>query len=99
VIDGDLAMEGPVAEGTDGTEEVVFAIGMQDNHAGLTPLEKFGFLLHPGKASACYGQYSRTRVECPEIGGASDRAGAAASRSTGTEHHQSGAHNYRSAHS
>jgi len=27
------------------TEEVVFAAFMRENHAGLTPLEKFGFIL------------------------------------------------------
>jgi hypothetical protein len=67
-IGSDLAMLGPYAEGNDGTEEVVFALFMGENHAGLAPLEKFGFVLHPGKMSACSGQYSHTRVECPPAG-------------------------------
>jgi hypothetical protein len=61
-------MLGPYAEGNDGTEEVVFALFMGENHAGLTPLEKFGFILHPGKMSACYGMNSHQRVECPPEG-------------------------------
>ena len=59
---------GPYAEGNDGTEEVVFAAFMGENRAGLTPLERFGFVLHPGKMSACYGVYSHQRVECPPEG-------------------------------
>jgi hypothetical protein len=31
-------------------------------------LEKFGFILHPGKMSACHGAYSHQRVECPPEG-------------------------------
>jgi len=68
-IGNDLAMLGPYAEGNDGTEEVVFAAFMGENHSVLTPLTGFGFVLHPGRASACYGQYSHTRVECPPEGG------------------------------
>ena len=41
---------------------------MGENHAGLTSLERFGFALHPGKMSACYGVYSHQRVECPPEG-------------------------------
>ena len=67
-IRNDLAMLGPYAEGNDGTEEVVFAAFMGENHAGLTSLERFGFALHPGKMSACYGVYSHQRVECPPEG-------------------------------
>jgi hypothetical protein len=33
-------MLGPYAEGNDGTDEVVFAAFMGENHAGLTPLER-----------------------------------------------------------
>jgi hypothetical protein len=65
-INNDLAMLGPYAEGNDGTEEVVFAVFMGENHSVLTPLTSFGFVLHPGRASACYGQYSHTRVECTQ---------------------------------
>ena len=61
-------MLGPYAEGNDGTEEVVFAAFMGENHAGLTPLERFGFVLHPGKMSACHGAYSGQPVECPPEG-------------------------------
>ena len=61
-------MLGPYAQGNDGTEEVVFAVFMGENHAGLTPLERFGFVLHPGKMSACSGMYSHQRVECPPEG-------------------------------
>jgi hypothetical protein len=67
-ISNDLAMLGPYAEGNDGTEEVVFAAFMGENHAGLTPLERFGFVLHPGKMSACHGAYSGQQVECPPEG-------------------------------
>ena len=67
-ISNDLAMLGPYAEGNDGTQEVVFAAFMGENHAGLTPLDRFGFVLHPGKVSACYGVYSHQRVECPPEG-------------------------------
>ena len=38
---------------------------MGENHSVLTPLQRFGFVFHPGKASACYGQYSHTPVGCP----------------------------------
>jgi hypothetical protein len=65
-IGNDLAMLGPYAEGNDGTEEVVFAVFMGENHSVLTPLTSFGFVLHPGRASACYGQYSHTPVECTQ---------------------------------
>jgi hypothetical protein len=67
-IGSDVAMFGPYAEGNDGTEEVVFAVFMGENHAGLTPLERFGFILHPGKMSACSGEYSHQLVECPPEG-------------------------------
>jgi hypothetical protein len=67
-ISNDLAMLGPYAEGNDGTEEVVFAAFMGENHAGLTPLERFGFVLHPGKMSACHDAYSGQQVECPPEG-------------------------------
>lgn len=65
-IGNDLAMLGSYAEGNDGTQEVVFAVFMGENHSVLTPLTNFGFVLHPGRASACYGQYSHSRVECPQ---------------------------------
>ena len=58
-----MTLLGPYAEGNDGTEEVVFAAFMGENHAGLTPLERFGFILPPRKMSACYGVYSHQRVE------------------------------------
>jgi hypothetical protein len=67
-ISSDLAMLGPYAEGNDGTEAVVFAVFMGENHAGLTPLERFGFVLYPGQMSACYGVNSHQRVECPPEG-------------------------------
>jgi hypothetical protein len=69
-MNNDLAMLGPYANGNDGTEEeeVVFAVFMGENHAGLTPLERFGFVLYPGKMSACYGVNSHQRVECPPEG-------------------------------
>jgi hypothetical protein len=67
-INNDLAMLGPYAEGNDGTEEVVFAAFMGENHAGLTPLERFGFVLHTGKMSACHGAYSGRPTECPPEG-------------------------------
>jgi len=58
-----LTLLGPCGEGNEGTEEDVFAAFMGENHPGLTPLERFGFVLHPGKMSACYGVNSHRRVE------------------------------------
>src|SRR6478672_3466208 len=40
---------GPHAEGNDGTDEVVFAAFMGENHTGLTPLERFGFVPTQGR--------------------------------------------------
>jgi hypothetical protein len=54
-----LTLLGPCAEGNEGTDEVVFAAFMGENHTRLT----FGFVLHPGKMSACYDEYSHQRVE------------------------------------
>jgi len=51
-----MTLLGPYVEGNDGTEEVVFAAFTGENHAGLTSLERFGFVLHPGRcqrATAC----------------------------------------------
>lgn len=67
-IDHDIAMFGPYAEGDDGSQKIVFSTFMGFNHRVLTPLEKFGFVLHPGHMSECYGKVSGQRVECPAPG-------------------------------
>ncbi|WP_131536273.1 hypothetical protein [Mycolicibacterium aromaticivorans] len=67
-IDLDVAMLGPYAEGEDGLHEIVFATFMGFNHRVLNPLEKYGFVLHPGRMSSCYGKTSGQRVECPAPG-------------------------------
>ena len=74
---GALTLLGPYAEGNDGTEEVVFAAFMGENHAGLTPLERFGFILHPGRcqrATACTAISASSgfrRLRSGEVGGSS----------------------------
>jgi hypothetical protein len=67
-IDQDVAMYGPYAEGDDGSQDIVFSTFMGFNHRVLIPLEQFGFVLHPGRMSACYGKISGQRVECPAPG-------------------------------
>jgi hypothetical protein len=66
-INQDLAMLGPYAAGSTGTESVVFAAFMDGNRTELMPLEKFGFVIHPGKMSSCSAP-SGVRVECPARG-------------------------------
>lgn len=66
VISADLAILGPYAEGTTSTEHVVFATSPQENRSVLVPLEKFGFVLHAGKFSACSS--GGVQVECPARG-------------------------------
>jgi hypothetical protein len=67
-IDADIAKYGPYAQGDDGTHEIVFSTFMGDNHRVLTPLTKFGFAIHQGHMSSCFGTVSGQRVECPAPG-------------------------------
>jgi hypothetical protein len=63
LIIADLARLGPYADGSKGTERVVFVASPQENRSVLTPLERLGFVLHPGMFSACSS--GGVRVECP----------------------------------
>lgn len=62
-INLDLARLGPYAEGSTGAEHVIFAAFINENRLVLKPLEEFGFVIYPGKMSACWS--GGKQVECP----------------------------------
>jgi hypothetical protein len=76
LISAYLAKMGPYAEGSTGTEHVVFATPPSGNRSMLAPLEKFGFVVHEGNFSACSSDGvlvecgSRPAPPTPGVGGA-----------------------------